>query len=941
MLDHTKPYQPSSDQALRARVKLFGTLLGTVLRVQVGDQVFATVETLRRGFISLRKKENHFKRARLKRFIEGLNPETLEQVIRAFYTYFSLANIAEESFLQRQRGKDVQSGRAFWRGSFDATIREFFERGVPDRELQHLLNHLLYIPVFTAHPTETKRRTILETLQRLFVISEALDNTRLTRYERAEVLDHLHAQVQTLWKTEEVRLSKPTVEGEVRNGLYYFRTSLFKAVPATYRNLEKAIAQIYPSTGKEASISIPSFLRFGSWIGGDRDGNPYVTPDVTRRAMRLQSRTVLREYLARVQELIHFLTHSDRLIHPSVAFTKSFDRDRLAARHALAHNPGLYRHEPYRRKLTIMNFRLKTNHRLVDEHLSGYFGSSLGYGYASEKDFLHDLYLIRDSLHSHGDGNLAHGKLKDLIRLVETFGFFLARLDLREESTQHTSAVGDILATLGITQDYQELPEDKKLRIIGDLLESTVPVTLKEERLSQVTRQVLEVFSVMAELREEISPQAFGSYVISMTHKASHMLEVALLAKLAGLVGRTDSQSWFCYVRITPLFETIDDLVRCESVLQTVFAHPVYRALLRSTEDVQEVMLGYSDSCKDGGILASSWNLYQAQQRIMAVAKRHDVSCLLFHGRGGTVGRGGGPTHEAILAQPEGTVRGAIKFTEQGEVLSNKYSNVDTAIYELTMGTTGLLKASSHLLRNPVEDQPEAHAIMNELTRIGEDHYRLLTDQTEGLFDYFYDITPVKEIGRLNIGSRPSHRHPGERSKDSIRAIPWVFGWGQTRHTLPAWYGLGTAFETWRGHDPVKLEQLQILYEQWPFFRSLLSNTQMALAKADMEIAAEYARLSQHPHQSQSIYTMIREEYERTYRQVLDITQADMLLHESPLLALSIGRRNPYLDPLNQIQITLLRRVRDPEGGQKEAKMWMGSLLRSINALAAGLRNTG
>ena len=933
-------YQPSSDKALRARVKLFGTLLGEVLRNHAGVSVFSTVETLRKGYISLRKKETPVKRRRLKRVIERIDESTLEQVVRAFHSYFSLANIAEESFKHRQRRKQIRAGKQLWKGSIGNTIREFHQRGVSAQDLQRLLDELRYVPVFTAHPTEIKHPNILETLQRLFAFGEELDNTQLGQYERTYIMECLKTNVQILWKTEEGRVRKPSVEDEIRIGLYFFRTSLFAAVPVIYRKIEESINRVYAHESQHESLRVPSFLRFGSWIGGDRDGNPHVTPGVTRFAIRLQARTVLREYLRRVKALVHILTHSDRWVTPSPAFLESLIRDQPIALKVFARNPHLYRHEPYCQKLVIIRHRLQAHLRMVETRLSEKNGRPAEQAYSSETAFLTDLYLIRDSLHFHGDGNIGEGALKDLIRLVETFGFFLAPLDLREESSRHTAAVAEVLTSIGRVEDYLTLNEEQKLQVLGEMLLTSVG-SPSPDSLSEGTQKTLEVFKIMSEMREEVSQEAFGSYVISMTHQASHVLEVAWLAKLAGLLGRTDAGKWYCQIRIVPLFETIDDLIRFPTIMQTLFKHQIYRDLLRCTDNFQEVMLGYSDSCKDGGILASSWNLYQAQHKILELTKHYGIHCRLFHGRGGTVGRGGGPTHEAILAQPEGTVHGQIKFTEQGEVLSHKYSNVKTAIYELTMGVTGLMKASAHVIEGLSYDWHQGEDILTALSGISEQCYRELTEQTEGFFDYFYDVTPVSQIGRLNIGSRPSHRNSVAQGKDSIRAIPWVFGWAQARHTLPGWYGLGTALENWRAHDPERLEILQTLNAQWPFFRALLSNAQMVLAKTDMRISGEYAHLSKNSKQGEHIYRMVKEEYERTVKQILEVIGSDTLLKDDIPLALSITRRNPYLDPLNEIQITLLKRIKAYPNIKKQPPMHRTILLRSINAIAAGLQNTG
>jgi phosphoenolpyruvate carboxylase len=513
------------------------------------------------------------------------------------------------------------------------------------------------------------------------------------------------------------------------------------------------------------------------------------------------------------------------------------------------------------------------------------------------------------------------------------------RLDIRQESTRHTVAVSEILKTLPAAIDYASLDETTRQQQLTLAL-ATPPPVLDRSTLSQDTRETLEVFDVMRSMQAEVSEHAFGNYVISMTHSASHILEVMYLAWLTGLAGKRDDE-WFCQLRISPLFETIEDLDHAEAILTQLLQNETYRALLNKACHCQEIMLGYSDSCKDGGILASNWSLYAAQERIIRITRRYDIEVRLFHGRGGTIGRGGGPTHEAILSQPPGTVHGQIKFTEQGEVLRYKYSNPETAVYELSMGITGLLKASRVLIKPPVEDRRNHIDVMDEITRLGEHSYRDLIDNTAGLFDYFYEVTPVTEIGLLNIGSRPSHRKQQDRSKSSIRAIPWVFGWAQSRHTLPAWYGLGTALETWCSNDPSRLALLQKMYRDWPFFRSLLGNIQMALFKGEMTIAHEYTRLARDHKLAESIYGKIRAEYQRTVTQVLNICGEQQLLEDNPSLGLSLFRRNPYLDPLNNIQVTLLARYRNTDLTEAQRERWLKPLLRSINAIASGMRNTG
>ena len=938
-VQQTAPSAPQ-DKQLRSRVRLFGNLLGEVLASQAGAHVLASVEKLRKGYIRLRKVDDPALRRRLAAEIERLDPDTLTHVVRAFNLYFSLVNIAEEAFLHKQRRRQARKGGPLWVGSFDHTLREFHASGITPEQLQTLLDRTLYLPVFTAHPTESKRRAVMHNLRSIFVTAEQLDQPRLGKEERAGIVEQLRNQIQILWKTDEVRVRKPRVEDEIRNGLFYFRESLFEAVPQVFRYLERSLRRVY---GEDTRIDIPGFLHFGSWIGGDRDGNPFVKPETTRLALRLHMREILCQYLRQVENLRSQLTHSSRLFQPDGAFRDSLEADRERFAGLLGEHPNRFDHEPYRLKLYIMRNRLRQNLRLTTErieHPADADPDSFPHRYRDEHEFLADLELIRDSLRSHGDAAIADADLLDLIRLVQTFGFYLFHLDIRQESTRHSEAVAELCRQLPDAPDYAALDEESRIRLLARLLAADAPPAIDRGVLGDETAETLAVLDVMHDMRDEVSAEAFGTYVISMTHSASHVLELMWLASLAGLAGRSNGE-WFCHIRISPLFETIEDLAHVEQVLTRLLDEPVYRDLLAASGNLQEIMLGYSDSCKDGGILASAWNLYEAQQKIIRITDARGVECRLFHGRGGTLGRGGGPTHDAILAQPAGTVHGQIKFTEQGEVLSYKYSNAETAVYELSVGITGLLKASRGVVQSEDVRCPTCAETMRELAAVAEDAYRDLIDRTEGLLDYFYEATPVTEIGLLNIGSRPSHRKKQDRSKSSIRAIPWVFGWAQSRHTLPAWYGIGSALAAWCGDDRERLARLQALYREWPFFRALLGNTQMSLAKASMAIAAQYKNLCEDPATAQRIYDTIRAEHDRTLALVKAVAGIDSLLAENPVLALSLARRDPYLDPLNHIQIKLLERTRDETAADEERDRWLDPLLRSINAIASGMRNTG
>jgi phosphoenolpyruvate carboxylase len=924
----------ASDDELRRDIDLFTALLGEVLREHSPKRVLVMVERLREGFARLRERPDPARLDELMRKIEGLDPQTLAEIIRSFTIYFGLVSTAEEVHGYRHRMDQVSEGGPLWLGSFDHTVREFKAAGVSPERFQSLLAQLAYLPVFTAHPTEAKRRTILETFRRIFLLAQDLRTRRLNEDEAEEKLGAILAQIQILWKTDEVREHKPQVTDEVRQGLYFFRESLFQAVPRVYANLERVIRRIY---GAEAGIQVPSFIRFGSWIGGDRDGNPFVKPETTALTVRMHHELVLQEYSERVRDLGRMLSHCDTLCQPSPAFLAGLDADEGYWVETMGENLRRFIHEPYRRKLAIIRHRLLANLARVRARIAA-APEDLPLGYADAADFRQDLYLIRDSLISHGDASAAAGPLQDLIRLAESFGFHLMHLDLRQESSRHTAAVAELFARQPGAPYYQALTEDQRLVALAEAIAHPHPFHIDKPTLTAETRETLEVFEVMARLRAEISPEAFGEYVISMTHSASHVLEVMLLARLAGLAGR-DNRGWFRDIRVSPLFETIEDLSHIDQVMTTLFDDPTYAALLQASGNQQDVMLGYSDSCKDGGILASTWHLYEAQRKLIALAKDRGVACRLFHGRGGTVGRGGGPTYEAILAQPPDTVHGQIKFTEQGEVLSYRYANPETARYELTMGISGLILSSRCLIDEPKPDRNDYIGILDELARLGEEAYRDLI-KSPGTLDYFYEVTPMDAIALLNIGSRPSHRKQADRSLASIRAIPWVFGWAQSRHTLPAWYSLGTALERWRGDGLERLAKLQKMYQDWPFFRALLSNTQMALFKAEPHIAEQYLRLAQDRPQAELIYRRIREEYNRTVFQILNISGQHQLMEETPELQISLARRNIYLDPLNHIQVVLLERYRQGPTPE-EREQWLGPLLRSINAIAAGVRNTG
>lgn len=928
-----------SDKELRARVKLLGQMLGEVISAHSGEEVLHNVERLRKGFIQLRDEPDELRLKSLKKMISDLTPDALRPIIRAFSIYFQLVNIAEESFQHRQRRSVAGAGKPMWEGSFDHCIRSLYADGVHPDQLQDLLGEVRYMPVFTAHPTESKRRAILLQLRRIFEANEQLDAPALTLEHQNFHQAQLKARIEALWKTNEVRPAKPDVRHEIRMGLHHFQASLFDAVPVVYRRLSQAIDRIYGKHPDYHGTDLSNLLQFGSWIGGDRDGNPNVTAETTLEAAFTQQIQILSLYLEKVDALIGILTHSQQFCTPSPSLLSSLENDEQYRANTAPDWSVRFNDEPYRRKLYLMKLKLRQTLTNARERLSGLAASDERNGYRSERDFINDLEMIRDSLLSHGDQLSANAELLDLIRLARTFGFFLARLDIRQESTVHTEAVADILKQSGIHADYAALDEAERMRLMEHLI-SQPSAGFEADKLQPMTQEVLAVFAVVSELQHCISDRIIGRYVISMAHHASDVMHVLYLASLHTLAGQNDGR-WFCRIGVSPLFETIEDLEHIEPVMSQLLDNTVYSQLLAASAGPQEVMLGYSDSAKDGGIVASAWTLYQAQQQVIALGKKRDVNIRLFHGRGGTIGRGGGPTHQSIVSQPAGTVLGQIKFTEQGEVLSYKYSNPETAVYELTMGLTGVIQASTGLIQPAPEDDPMYHDVMAALQTDGEAFYRALTEDTPGFLDYFYEATPVSEIALLNIGSRPSHRKKTDRSKYSVRAIAWVFGWAQARQTLPAWYGLGHALQKFALESPDNLAKLSQLYQNWPFFRALLGNIQMALFKSEMNIAKEYAELALDQTTGQQVYTLIHDEYQRACEWVLKVANCEELLAETPLVKLSVSRRDPYLDPLNHIQLELLQRYRNLESDEEKREIQLDPLLRSINAIAAGMRNTG
>ncbi len=916
--------------SLSKQAKILPDLLGEIIIEQEGQDVLNSIEQLRQGFIQQRNNSEDSKQDELNQLIEQLDFDSLDRVIHAFSTFFHLTNISEEHEKQLQRTALEEQGQT-WDNSFADTISYFKANGKTLEEVLELISGLNYYPTFTAHPTEAKRPLVLEALQRIHHQYQGLTKTGISESERNNFKHRLKAMIQIFWKTEAVRPQKPTVYDEIENSLYYFRGSIFSCLPEIYRDLENAIKQNYPEA-KGRAINIPNIINFGTWVGGDRDGNPFVTPQITRNALRLQQIEVLKEYARRVDKLSQILTHSSDQIEISPDLVESFEKDKNLFKQSLADK---YLCEPYQRKLTLTKLRLEATYRQAEHRIAHGVTDPDPLAYNNENEFYKDLLLVRDSLIHHHEGNLTRGSLQDLLRLADSCGFFLSKMDLRQESTLHSQAIHEIAASIEQPIDYNRLDEKQRQQWLTEKLLETNELNYDHRQITIQSADILEVFSLMEEMRTEVSEKCFGSYIISMTHEASHLLEVALLAKICGLISVDKNGKINSKIHIAPLFETVKDLEQAEAILDTLFSNPVYMQLLDFSNKTQEIMLGYSDSCKDGGILASSWNLYKAQQRIVAVTEKYHVHCLLFHGRGGTVSRGGGPTHESILSQPKGTVKGGIKFTEQGEVLSFKYNFKDTARYELTVGLSGLMKASDSSIS--YSDAPEHTAMMEKLVSIGEQTFRKLTDQNKETMQYFYETTPSNEIALLNIGSRPSHRKKADFSKKSIRAIGWVFGWSQSRQNIPGWYGLGSALE--QAIAEGGLETLQSMQDHWRYFQNLLSNSQMVILKTDQKVARHYADLCSDKNISKKTYTAMKNEHDLAMSHILSITDHQELMADFPDIGQSIRWRNAYLDPLNHIQIMLLKRLaNEPD---RMNSQWLKPTLNTINGIATGLRNTG
>lgn len=944
----TEPKKDPKDSALSGDIHLLGDLLGETLKRHGGRALFDTEERVRALCKQLRAEPSRELERRLERTLARLDLDTAAGVIRAFAVYFQLVNMAEQYHRVRRRRFYEDNAQSPQRGSLADMLERLSGSGARASDLTTLLERLHVSPVMTAHPTESARRTLLMKHRRIADLLSAREAATSDR-RREQVDRELAAEVDSIWLTDEVRHARPSVLDEVNNGLYYFDTTLFDAVPVVLEELERRLGAAFPG----ARLPDPAApLRFGSWIGGDRDGNPFVTPEVTWETVRIQQRLALRKYAAAVAELARRLSDSSKYVDPGGELEASLARDAKAmpaAAETIDHrNPE----EPYRRKLSFVYERLsnalRRNETLARALASiepgalttlrpglptaaALAGVDLGApSYRRGRELWEDLRLVRDSLRA----NAAHenARLVDrVMRQVAAFDLHLATLDLRQHSDRHTAALDELTRAIG-DRGYAEMSEQERRELLVREIASPRPLFGFDAVFTPETAETINVFRVARRVLDEIAPDAIRTYVISMTREASDMLAVCLLAKEAGFGPRGAHA-----LGVAPLFETIEDLHNAPRIMRELFAIPAYREWLETAGGVQEVMIGYSDSSKDGGILTSSWELYKAQEALWEVAREVGIELRLFHGRGGTVGRGGGPSHEAILAQPPGTVAGRIKITEQGEVISSKYGLPELALGSLERALAATIESTARDLSGPSRVDDAWRDAMERISEEAFATYRRVVRETPGFYEYFTEATPVEELSALPIGSRPARRSTGG-GLDTLRAIPWVFGWTQSRHLVPGFLGVGTALRGFADGGRANMRLLRRMYRDWPFFRTTISNIEMALAKADFQIARRYSRLVRDRGRRERIFETLREEYERTVAVVLEITGERELLDDTPMLERSIRVRNPYVDPMSYLQVELLARRR-AEGGD-DARL-LHAVLLTINGIAAGLRNTG
>ncbi|MBP6160023.1 MAG: phosphoenolpyruvate carboxylase [Giesbergeria sp.] len=924
------------DQPLIDDIRLLGRILGDVIREQEGAAAFDLIEQVRQLSVAFRRDADHEADRALKKLLKGLSADQTVSVIRAF-TYFShLANLAEDRHHIRRRTIRERAGDT-QEGSIDVALARLRWAGIAPSTVAQTLAGSYVSPVLTAHPTEVQRKSILDAeraiakllaergdlAERAQLYNSARD--ALTPRELASNEAQLRARVTQLWQTRLLRYSKLTVADEIENALSYYEATFLREIPKIYAELEQSLGQ----------GSVASFLRMGQWIGGDRDGNPNVGADTLVQALRRQSEVALRHYLTEVHLLGAELSLSARLVEVSS------DMQRLAES-----SPDTSEHrqdEPYRRALTGIYARLAATLAELSGGQAARHAVAPQNAYPHAQEFLAELRTIEQSLATHHGEALGAQRLHPLIRAVEVFGFHLATVDLRQSSDQHERVLTELLATARVAPDYTLLDEPARCALLLQLLQDARPLRVMGAQYSAHTLSEIAVFETALTMRQRYGNDAIIHYIISHTETVSDLLEVLLLQKEVGLMqGSLGTSEARADLIVVPLFETIEDLQSAASIMRGFYQTPGIAALVQRSGGQQDIMLGYSDSNKDGGIFTSNWELYRAEIALVEffdeLAATTPIRLRMFHGRGGTVGRGGGPSYQAILAQPPGTVRGQIRLTEQGEVIASKYANPEIGRRNLETLVAATLEAT--LLQPTKPATPAFLDAAAQLSVASMAAYRALVYETPGFTDYFFNSTPIREIAELNIGSRPASRKPSQKIED-LRAIPWGFSWGQCRLTLPGWYGFGSAVEAFLsapGKDPkAQLALLRKMVREWPFFSTLLSNMDMVLAKSDLALASRYSELVQDARLRKKVFGAIEAEWHRTADVLTRITGEKHRLAHNTALARSIRHRFPYIDPLHHLQVELIRRWR---AGQGDERVQTGIHI-SINGIAAGLRNTG
>ncbi|BCN63800.1 phosphoenolpyruvate carboxylase [Prescottella equi] len=912
----------AATEPLRDDIRLLGGILGDIVREQAGEDVFDLVERAR--VESFRVRRSEIDRAELAELFSTVDTADAIPVIRAFSHFALLANVAEDIHRERRRAIHVRAGEPPQDSTLAATYAKLDVAPVDPEIAAGALAGALVAPVITAHPTETRRRTVFETQNRIMELMRRREWVTVDPAEADAVDRQLRRQILTLWQTALIRLSRLRIQDEIEVGLRYYDASLFEVVPRINAELRDALRSRWPDSG----VLTEPMLRPGSWIGGDRDGNPYVTADVVARATHRASETALEHHLAELEVLERELSMSARLV------TVTPELNRLADESG---DESAFRaDEPYRRAVRGLRARLTGTAARILGHPAAHAVAGELPDYRDPAELLADLEIIDTSLRSHGDGTVADDRLAQLRNSVEVFGFHLCGLDMRQNSEVHETVVAELLAWSGVHPDYASLPEDERVALLTRELATRRPLAGPHAEFSELTTKELGILRAAADAVDRIGPEAIPNYVISMCESVSDMLEAAILLAEVGLFDPDGEAGPRCPVGIVPLFETIEDLRHGAETLTATLDVPLYRALVANRGDSQEVMLGYSDSNKDGGYLAANWALYRAELDLVRVAREKGIRLRLFHGRGGTVGRGGGPSYDAILAQPPGAVEGSLRITEQGEIIAAKYAEPRLARRNLEALVSATLESTLLDVEGLGDDAAPAYAVLDELAELARVAYADLVHDTPGFVEYFEASTPVAEIGALNIGSRPASRKQTQSISD-LRAIPWVLSWSQSRVMLPGWYGTGTAFEKWVGDDAGRLATLTDLYERWPFFRTVLSNMAQVLSKSDMGLAARYSELVPDAELREEVFGKISAEHARTLAMYRAVTGHDNLLWDNPALDRSVHNRFPYLEPLNHLQVELLRRYR---AGDDSDNVRRGIQL-TMNGLATALRNSG